>query len=197
MMNGGLNKFSKEKSVEVFSVDFVTLHQIIQQLYYTGIFRARVSASRHLPEEGYIELQVKEGVIYACYFVSKQGKIYKWDSWDTQLAPLGVLDWKLEHRSSPGGLPGEGGFSSLSVAGKKVKTVQERSPIEIPLEIPYHIVVLSLAQIRLWPSLYRQVYSLIDGRRHVSEIAQILHKPQPEIERIIQELRRQGLIQMR
>lgn len=177
----------------MFSVDFETIYQIIQQLLYTGVFRAQVAATRTFSEEGYIELQVKEGVIYGCYFVSDYGKTYKWDHRDSRFPQLGVLDWEM--------MPEPSSKSSLQMSSPSSLSGSEQSSTigqnQSSSEILYHAVALPPAQLQQWPMLHRQVYSLIDGRRRPSEIAQILHKEQPKIERIIQDLRQQGFIQVR
>lgn len=172
----------------MFSVDYATLRQIIQQFMYTGVFRAYVAETRLLSEEGNIELQAKEGSIIACRFVTRRGQVYQWDRWEVELPRFGVLNWDL----TPG----------ATLAPQKT-TPAPRQPVQSSPDTlfaqqhgpaPYHTVSLSSSQIANWPMLYRQVYVLIDGRRKVSDIALMLHRSQQEITQVIEELRRRHLI---
>jgi hypothetical protein len=181
----------------MFSVDYATLHQIIQQFLYTGIFRAKVAASRSRPEEGHIELQVREGVIHTCCFISTRGQVYKWDKWETQLTQFGVLNWDLTPLESAGPLP-RAPYSPLLVPSQQSPVAtQKQSGARTPYHNHNHTGVLSPLQLHQLPMLYRKVYSLIDGRRQSADIAIVLHKSQYEITHIIDVLSQQGLIQLR
>jgi hypothetical protein len=161
---------------------------------YTGIFRAKVLASRYLKEEGYIELQVKEGVIHSCLFITRKGQTYKWDHWEKQIVQLGVLNWELTTQQSS--QPISQAVSSTSrPSSQEQASAAPQTPYS--LKTPYHTAILSALQLRQWPMLHRQVYSLIDGRRQLSDIALVLHKSQQEIVQIIDDLRQQGLIDLR
>lgn len=174
----------------MFSVDYATLEQIVRQFMHTGIFRAQVVKSRLLPEDGYVDLQAKEGVVIACRFVTKQGRIYVWDRWNVELAKLGVLNWEqlpdtaMPLRSAPASEP-------LSRQSSGALPVPNRSLI------PHHTHTLDAQQMQQLPMLYRRVYYLIDGKRQFSDIALMLHKPEQEIVQVIQVLIRQGLITLK
>ncbi len=171
----------------MFSVDYTTLEQIIRQFMHTGIFRAYVVKSRLLPEDGYIELQAKEGVVIACRFVAKQGAVYLWDRWDVRLARIGVLNWEqlpdnvIQSRPPSISEP----LPRLSVSTR---------PVNTRLSIPHHTTISDSYQTRQLSMLYRQVYLLVDGKRQFSDIALILHKSEQEIVQVIDELIRQGLV---
>ena len=173
----------------MFSVDYATLSQIIQQFLYTGVFRASVANSRFFAQEGRIELQAKEGVIIACRFVTRQGSISPLDRWEVRLAQLGILNWELA--------------TSTEAMSKRTSPSSEDSFSQQPSSAlprgryaaaPHRAVVLPPAQIRQWPILYRQVYALIDGRRQLADIALTLRRSQQEIAQIIDELIRRRLI---
>lgn len=175
----------------MFSVDYATLRQIIQQFMYTGVFQAHVTNSRLLPEEGKIELQAKEGNVIACRFVTKQGLVHSWDRWETELARFGILNWDMTTSTQDM----RQGLSPLA------KPPKQFSPASLPTgqrsPTPYHAVSLSPTQISQWPILYRQVYTLIDGRHQVSDIALMLRKSEREIKQIIDELIRLNLVAFR
>ncbi|HLI90878.1 MAG TPA: hypothetical protein VKV37_19470 [Ktedonobacteraceae bacterium] len=172
----------------MFSVDYATLQQIIQQFMYTGVFRAYVTETRLLPEEGSIELQAKEGNIIACRFITRQGQVYQWERWETELVRFGILNWEMTTASeaaSQGPFPGSGRPASPS---PDTVFAYQRAPA------PHHTTSLHPSEISRWPMLYRQVYALIDGRRKVSDIAHMLHKSQREVAQIIENLRQRDLI---
>jgi hypothetical protein len=176
----------------MFSVDYPTLHQIIKQFLYTGIFRAMVASSRFQPRDGYIELHVREGIIQTCSFITTQGQVYKWDQWEIQLAQFGMLNWELTPLQSSEPMP-RMPSSTLPVPSRQSPEGEHKQSLA---KIPRHAKVLSSSQLRQLPMLYRQVYSLIDGRRQCSDVASVLHKSQQEINRIIEDLIQQGLIQL-
>ncbi len=162
----------------MFSVDYTTLEQIIRQFMHTGIFRAHVLKSPLLPDEGYIELQAKEGSVIACRFVTRPGEIYGWDRWDVQLAKIGVLNWEL--------IPDRAMHSrQLTPFGPFSRELQGALPVNNRSSIPYQILILDVNQTRNLPALYRRVYFLIDGKRPFEDIALILHKSEQEILQVI------------
>src|SRR5579885_1946347 len=133
----------------MFSVDYETLRQIIQQFMYTGVFQAYITNPRLLPEEGNIELQAKEGNIIACRFVTKKGLVYSWDRWETELTRLGILNWDMT--TSAEDLPqGSPSFvrPPVQLSPGSLFTGQH-SPT------PHHTTSLSPSQISQWPILYR------------------------------------------
>jgi hypothetical protein len=177
----------------MFSVDYETLSQIIQQFLYTGIFRAQIVASRSFPEEGHIELHVREGVIYACFFITAQKQMHKWENWETHLARFGALNWELTQQHS---------VESTSQTPSSISpslSLQPQTPLlnHSVVKTPSHRVSLSASELARWPILYRHVYSLIDGKRQPSDIALVLHKSEQEIVKIIDDLYVRGLIQLR
>jgi hypothetical protein len=171
----------------VFSVDYATLHQIIQQFMYTGVFRATIVASRNQRAEGHVALRVKEGTIYACVFTNTQGHVSSWDHWETQLPPFGVLNWEL--------IPWQPFEHMQDNTSSRSPVLSQQSPVGVQKQSPTHTVVLSPSQLRQLPMLYRQVYTLIDGRRQSCDIARMLHQSQQDIDRILGDLSQQGLIQ--
>jgi hypothetical protein len=176
----------------MYSVDYSTLRQIIERFLYTGIFRARVVSSRSQPRDGYIELQVREGIIQTCIFITTQGQVYKWDQWEIQLAQFGILNWELTSLQSLEPMPQAPSSTSPAHSQQSPAGEQKQSLAKIPC----HATALSSSQLRQLPMLYRQVYSLIDGKRQCSDIAIMLHKSQQEIERIFSDLGQQGLIKL-
>ena len=182
-----LKNTSGGEECHMFSVDYPTLEQIIRQFMHTGIFRAQVIKSRFLPDDGYVDLQAKEGVVIACRFVTKQGQVYVWDRWNAELARIGVLNWEqipdnaMPLRSSPTTEP-------LSRQTSGALPVQSRS------SIPHHTNPVDASQMQQLPTLYRRVYYLVDGKRRFSDIALMLHKPEQEIVQVIHALIRQGLL---
>lgn len=174
----------------MFSVDYTTLEQIIRQFMHTGIFRARVMKSRLSPEEGAIELQAKEGIVIACRFVTRQGKVDVWDRWDVRLARFGVLNWELtpddvtRPKAEPdtGPLPGQ---------------ISGALPVSNHSIAPHQLFSPHPQQMRQLPMLYRQVYYLIDGKRQASDIALVLHRSEQEVTQIFNELGRLGLIALK
>lgn len=198
---GKLEYYRKEGCV--FCVDSITLHQIIQQYLYTGVFRAKIASNRHKMGEGYIELEVKDGTVLNCYFITTLGQIYKWVQWETQLAPLGVLNWEQTSQSLIKSLPKNSGEYSIRNSGEySYRTTQGSIPalpaIQQPLPgAPYRIATVSTSQQRGWPMLHRQVYSLIDGKRKIPDIAQVLRKTPQEIARVIDDLKHFGFIKIR
>jgi hypothetical protein len=175
----------------MFSVDYPTLHQIIKQFLYTGIFRAKVISSRFQPKDGYVELHVRGGVIQACRFVTTQGQVDKWDQWESRLAQFGVLNWELTPLQSSEPIP-QVPPSTSPARSQQSPAVEQKQSLA---RIPRHAKVLSSGQIRQMPKLYRQIYSLIDGKRQCTDIATVLCKSQQEIDNIIEDLAKHGLIQ--
>jgi hypothetical protein len=175
----------------MFSVDYPTLLQIIKQFLYTGIFRAKIISSRSQPKDGYIELYVRDGVVQVCRFITIQGQVEKWDQWESRLAQFGVLNWELTPLQSSEPIPQVP--SSTSPARSQQSPVGEQK--QSLIRFPRHTKILSSWQILQMPKLYRQVYSLIDGKRQCTDIATVLHKSQAEVDDIIEDLAKRGLIQ--
>jgi hypothetical protein len=190
----------------VFCVDYATLYRIIRQYLFTGIFRAKVDVSRHNTEEGYIELEVKNGAIVNCYFITMQGQVYQWEQWEEQLARYGVLNWEQTSQPFIDPITTNPNEATRIDHQESAQPVQPTPPVPptppaqstLPplLATPYRISVISASQQRGWPMLHRQVYSLIDGRRQLPEIAQMLRRTQQEIARVISDLRQYGFIQI-
>jgi hypothetical protein len=176
----------------MFSVDYLILCQIIEQFLYTGIFRAKVTPSRSQPRDGYIELHVREGIVQACSFITTQGQVYKWDQWETQLAQFGILNWELTPLQSSEPMPQVPSSTSSAHFQQSPAGEQKQSLAKTPR----HAKILSSSQFSQLSKLYRQVYSLIDGRRQCTDIAIMLRKSQQEVDRIIDDLGKQGLIQL-
>ena len=176
----------------MFSVDYPTLRLYMEQFLYTGIFQAKVIPSRFHSLDGYIELHVRNGIIQACCFITTQGQVYKWDQWETQLAQFGILTWELT--------PLQSSKCTSQVPSSTLLAHPRQSPAREQMQslakTPRHATVLSSSQLSLLPKLYRQVYSLIDGRRRCSDIAIVLRKSQQEINNILDDLGRQGLVQL-
>lgn len=171
----------------MFSVDYATLEQIIHQFMYTGTFRASVIKSRLLSEDGYIELQVKEGVVVACHYVTRQGKRHVWEQWNRDLGKFGVLNWEQTAQTT----------QPLRLAPPSEPTPR---PSFIPAQansrspIPFHTLAPNVPRMQQLPLLYRQVYHLVDGKRQFSTIALLLRKSEEEVALVINELIRQGLV---
>jgi hypothetical protein len=177
----------------MFSVNYSTLLQIIERSLYTGIFRAKVTPSRFQPRDGYIELHVKGGVIETCHFITRQGQVDKWDQWESQLAQFGTLSWELTPLQASR-LIREVSPSTLPAHSQQLPAVEQKRSL---VQIPHHTKALPSWQLHQMPRLHRQVYSLIDGKRQCSDIANVLHKSRQEINRIVDDLGKQGLIQLR
>ena len=172
----------------MFSVDYPTLEQIVRQFMHTGIFRAQVAKSRLIPEDGYIDLQAKEGVVIACRFVTRQGETRVWERWGTELAKLGVLNWEQ--------MPDTAMQSRLTARPKPLPQ-QPVEPANNRPSLPYHAIILNAYQTQQLPMLYRQLYYLIDGKRQVSDIALILHKSEQEVVQAKKALIRKGIIALK
>lgn len=175
----------------MFSVDYATLRQLIQQFTYTGVFRAYIVNPQLSSDEGYLELQAKEGVSIACRFVSKEGSVYIMDHWETRLTQFGILNWELtaSTEAMPQRIPPASESSPRQPSGALPRSTYATTP--------RHTDDLPSYQTRQWPMLYRQVYNLIDGKRQPADIALTLHKSQQEIAQVIDELRRKGLIEFK
>ncbi len=159
----------------MFSLDYRTLSQVMRQFRYTGIFRAKLAVAQRQIGEGFIELQVSEGTICACFFIPAQGHVQKWESWEAQLMQLGTLDWEQITSSSLLQLPAA-------------------SPEQHSIDVASHTMLLSATELSRWPPLYRRVYSLIDGKRQLSEIAFMLNKSLQEVAGVMDDLYHRGLI---
>ena len=163
----------------MFSLDYRTLSQVMRQFKYTGVFRAKLAGAQRQVGEGFIELRVSEGTICACFFIPAQGHVQKWESWETQLIRLGALDWE-----QVASLPSQSSSLQLSAA----------SPEQHSIDAASHTMLLPATELSRWPPLYRRVYSLIDGKRQLSEIALMLNKPPQEVAGVMDDLYHQGLI---
>ena len=129
----------------MFSVDYPTLEQIIWQFMHSGIFRAQVVKSRLLPEDGYIDLQAKDGVVIACRFVTRQGEARVWERWNTQLARLGVLNWEQ--------IPATAIQSKLTPRPKPLPQQSIGSVNNRP-STPHRAIILNAYQTQQLPMLY-------------------------------------------
>lgn len=181
----------------MYSVDYATLQSILQQFGYTGVFRAKVGASRYQKEAGFVELHVTAGVVQACFFISGQKQIYKWEEWEQKLARLGVLDWEQASLHFVDPLPPPPNRSPASAPFSPPPPSQLPPPRQATANIPYQVALLSPAQLLSLPMPYRRVYALIDGRRRIIDIAAMLRRPEAEIAHIMNDLRMQNLIQFR
>jgi hypothetical protein len=170
---------ASQQEDNVFSVDYRTLSRIIRQFMYTGIFRAKLPGAQRQIGEGFIELQAREGTICACFFITAQGYVQKWESWETRLTQLGALDW--EQTSS---------FLSQSSSLQ----LPAASPAQHSIHAASHTIPLPATELSRWPSFYRRVYSLIDGKRQSSDIAFMLNRSEEEVARVMDDLYQQGLI---
>lgn len=153
------------------SVDYATLYQIIRQSLYTGIFYARITASR-TRQGGEVELYIQGGEILTCFFTNIQGQKSKWDNWETLLPPLGVLDWESKTIPNP-----------------------EPSPVPPP-GVPYQEVILTQAQLSQLPISCRSVYFLVNGHRTIEDIALTLGRSPQEVVQVIEYLSRLGAVRL-
>lgn len=180
----------------MFSVDYLTLRQIITQFLYTGIFRAELpSSSRSMRERGQIELLVKDGRVLACRFIPLQGEIQAWSDWEAQLLPLGILDWNLQQGNVAASF--ESMQESRPLPSRLRQSSEETSFQSQRVVIPYRTISVNSAQLHQWPMSYRAIYLLIDGKRTASDIANLLSKQLEEIVPPLNELLRRGIIKTR
>lgn len=173
------------------SVDYATLYQIIRQSLYTGIFCAQITAARPR-QEGAVELYIQDGEVLACFFTNTQGQRYKWDNWEAQLSPLGVLDWEskafpLSEPSSGPHVPPASSSSHLSFSPLGPHTSG----------IPYQEILLTQAQLSLLPISYRRIYFLVNGNRTIEDIALTLGRSPQEVSQIIEHLSKLGAVRLR
>jgi hypothetical protein len=178
----------------VFSVDYLTLRQIIIQFSYTGVFRAEIpSSSRSIRERGQIELLVKDGKVLACRFIPVEGQIQMWTDWETRLTSLGMLDWDLQQGNASFEVMQE----SRPLPTRSRQSSEETFTQPQRVIIPYRTISVEAAQLHQWPMSYRTIYLLIDGKRTASDIANLLSKPLEDIVPFLDELSKRGIIKTR
>jgi hypothetical protein len=172
------------------SVDYATLYQIIRQSLYTGVFYARISASRS-QQGGEVELYIQNGEVLACFFTSSQGQRYKWDNWEVLLSPLGTLNW--DSKDLPTSEPSPGPQTPPASSGYHHSS--SPSGTYTP-GIPYQEATLTQAQLSQLPISCRSVYFLVNGSRTLEDIAQTLSRSPQEIFQIIEYLSKLGVVRL-
>lgn len=169
----------------MYSLEYGTMTQVLRQLGFSGEFHAKVSSQPALREGGEVVLLVQNGNVISCFIFNKKGQKLYHDVEAQRLLPkLGILDWQLTSSSfSPtaNSVPPPAALPVNPTPSQKIGPIPQRRSVPE-------------AQMRTWSMLERSVYSLVDGKHSIEQIATLLSRPISTIEQIIHKFEVSGVI---
>ena len=167
----------------MYSLDYDTMTQMLQQFKYSGEVHAVVPPQAALKSGGRVILTVFYGTITRCLLQGQVGqKPYHYTDALAIVSRLGVLEWKLASPTCP------------STALDTIKTMRT-APMGTTAPLYPHHIAVSHSQMSHWSALHRSVYSLADGTRTIERIACLLARSPNVIEQIIYDLQISGVIE--
>ena len=167
----------------MYKFDLTTMLQILSRLRQNGILRTELQDTRNVAEKFVAQLDIVEGKAISCYIKNGNGQIIFSDHEALRvLYGLGPLEWIL--------LPRQDMIISVP---------RPQLPPQIPLlalpppasarsSVPRRTVLVEQRQMISWPRRHRMVYVLIDGKKSIDRIAEILSLPINVVEDIIRDL---------
>lgn len=162
----------------MYTLDFETIKQVMQEHQKTGLLSAEMPAGlAGLREPCRIEINILAGNIVSCAIVGDSGRFLTGNEAAQELARLGRIRWTFtpQQRASTQPVP---------AIAKPVKV----SPF------PRRTLQVEQWQIQSWPRLHRTVFALADGTKPVTKIAEMLSAPPDLIERALRDLQSIGAI---
>lgn len=165
----------------MYTLDFETMKQVMQEHQMTGSLTAEVSTGViGMHEPCRIEISIKEGVIISAAIIGNtSGRNLTGKDVMKALSRLGRLRWDF--------------------VAQQAKTTQPLPPIvQIqPVEkvfVPQRTVMLDQRQMQSWPRIHRVVFAMADGTKSTQKIASLLSTAQPVVDKVLSELQAIGVI---
>jgi hypothetical protein len=150
-------------------------------------------------ERCHVEIDVMTGKIVACRIRSNSGRVVAWgDDVLREVYRLGILDWNLTlQRQTPS--PVGRDLITPALTNPTIPSPLEKTPVEgIPTSgtslIPRRLVLLEPWQMASWPRTYRMVYALVDGKKSVTKITEILSVSPGTVEQVLRDLQAMRVI---
>lgn len=191
----------------VYTIDLMTLLQLLREFRRTGILQAELSAGvRDLKQPCLAVIELLNGEVVTCHVKDTRGQTLFQDREAYEaVASAGKLNWVFNILAEEE-LPGRQGSSTRSLIGPFSRTTgpiqmspvlpgpPEQTRIARLERIPRHRVRLTYREVNAWPRRHRQVYILIDGVRNVEKIAAMLSQPAQIVEQVLREIEATGAI---
>lgn len=178
--------------------DLSFLLQLLQTSKQSGLLFVEPPGPHEAPWQGRFRLD--NGVVIACWLCDKtDGRVVlKDDEALRWLTSQGKLDWRLEE-GTPSSAPSRPLLPPPEETSREQRHDAEVRPSAVGKNqlrgIPRHTQKGRELSVNAFSSRdHRQVFTLIDGRRSIEEIASLLHKPPDAVIRLLQELQAAGLI---
>ena len=177
----------------MYTKDFASLLELLSVSGQSGTLIVEQPDYEGTPWQA--QLMLVEGNVTTCLLRSKvDGRILLRDAEATRwLSTRGKLYWNLEESSQDPITP-----LPQAIAGPSTDPALPSQPAQtaqwftiIPRRTPRgEQAVMS----RAWSREHRLIFALIDGRRTITEIAALLHKPPDHVVQVLNDLRAEGFI---
>jgi|SRR5712692_560829 len=170
--------------MESYHINLETILRVLSR--HSGELRALVKRVPGTKEEGLARVMLDKGKIVSCSIESRIETLYSEDDALRLLQAIGELDWIF--------IPSIPQPSSLSVA-PQVLSPSTEPILEIFLTaFPVRLRLVGPQELASWPRLHRSVYNLVDGRKTVEAIAQVLSNRHKRVVEALSILRANGII---
>jgi hypothetical protein len=157
----------------VYTLDFETIQQVMQEHQKTGSLFAELSSGVvGLREPCRAEMKIMEGTITSCTIVGTSGRRLTGKEAKQGLARLGRLRWAFTPEIDPAPQPAV----SVPVPG---------DPSAYPCR---SVLSLDQQQMHNWSRLHRAVFALADGTKSVMKIAELLSTAPELVEKALRDL---------
>lgn len=164
----------------MYILDFETIRQVMQAHQKTGsLYATTPSGIASLRESCQIEINITAGDIISCTIVGTSGRRVTGEKAIQELFRLGQLNWTFtpQQESVPR------------------STLPAFAPGQI-FFVPQRIVHLERWQLSSLPRLHRTVFSLADGTKSATKIAEILSTSPDLVDKALNDMRSMGIIAM-
>jgi hypothetical protein len=165
--------------VAVYTLDFETIQQVMQEHRKTGFLFAELpSGVVGLREACRAEIKIMEGTIASCAIVGNSGRRLAGKEAAQGLARLGRLRWTFTPQQDTAAQP----------------AVSVPVPGDLSAFPRRYVVYLDQQQMRNWSRMHRAVFALADGTKSVMKIAEILSTSPDLVEKVLRDLQSIGVI---
>ncbi|GCE07518.1 hypothetical protein [Dictyobacter aurantiacus] len=173
-------------------ISYEELLRLAVSYQYSGIFHADIMING---QPGFVEVLIQDGQSFDILSVPAPRR---GESWETMLAPLGRLYWKLIAPETSNIAARNEYHAQLLQVNQVTQQQQAQARAQEAQHryqaIPRQKIQLSPDQLRQLPHRYRTVYMLIDGYRTPKDIATILNKTIEETDQALAYLHQQNII---
>jgi hypothetical protein len=165
----------------MYTLDFETMKQVMQEHRKTGYLRAEVlSGIAGMQGPCRVEVKLVVGAVVSCFIYGGSGQRLSEKDSLKQVARLGRLKWIFTPQDEN---------TALTIPA--VVAPPPKAPV-----FPQRTVYLEQWQMQSWPRLHRTVFALADGTRSIEKIAEVLSAAPDVIDKALRDLQSIGVVTM-